>query len=124
MGDAMEQDRPNERGDAFETVRREERARVGVDIAARLGDRGVTLTGSESSDELVTLLESVEAFERAVQAKGGDLMVDEPPDTANIQPDDVDFALPQRTADETVAHYMRRIREATLIVEGHPPLSE
>ena len=122
MGDAMEQDRPNERGDAFETGRREERARVGVDIAARLGDRGVTLTGSESSEELVTLLETVEAFERAVQAKGGDLMVDEPRDTANIQPDDADFALPQRAADETVARYVRRIREATITVEGHPPL--
>lgn len=123
MGDAMEQDRPNERGDAFETGRRAERARVGLDIAARLSDRGVTLTGSESSDELVTLLESVEAFERAVQAKGGDLMVDEAPDAANPQPDDVDFALPQRAADETVVQYVRRIREATATVEGHPPLT-
>jgi hypothetical protein len=123
MGDAMEQDRPNERGDAFETGRREERARVGVDIAARLSDRGVTLTGSESGDELVTLLESVEGFERAVQAKGGDLMVDEAPDAANPQPDDVHFTLPQRAADETVAQYVRRIREATITVEGHPPLT-
>lgn len=123
MGDAMEQDRPNERGDAFETGRREERARIGMDIAARLGDRGVTLTGNESSDELVTLLETVEAFERAVQAKGGDLMVDEAPDAANPQPDDVHFALPQRTDDENVARYVRRIREATATVEGHPPLT-
>jgi hypothetical protein len=122
MGDAMEQDRPNERADAFETGRREERARVGLDIASRLTDRGVTLTGSESSEELVTLLETVEGFERAVQAKGGDLMVDEPPDTRNIQPDDVDFALPQRAADESVAQYVRRIRQATITVERHPPL--
>jgi hypothetical protein len=123
MADAMEQDRPNERDDAFETGRREERARIGLDIASRLSDRGVTLTGSESSDELVRLLETVEAFERAVQAKGGDLMVDEAPDAANPQPDDVDFALPQRTADETVAQYVRRIGEATATVEGHPPLT-
>lgn len=123
MGDAMEQDRPNERGDALEPERREERARVGLDIAARLSDRGVTLTGSESSDELVTLLESVEAFERAVQSKGGDLMVDEAPDAANPQPDDVHFAIPQRAADETAFQYVRRIREATATVEGHPPLT-
>ncbi len=124
MGDAMEQDRPNERGDAFETARRAERARVGLDIAARLGDRGVMLTGNESSNELVTLLETVEGFERAVQAKGGDLMIDEAPDAANPQPDDVHFALPQRAADETVAQYIRRIREATITVEGHPPLTD
>jgi hypothetical protein len=122
MGDAMEQDRPNERSDAFETGRREERARVGVDIAGRLTDRGVALTGNESSDELVTLLETLEEFERAVQAKGGDLMVDERSDTGTVQPDDEDFAVPPRGADETVGQYVRRLREATRTVERHPPL--
>jgi hypothetical protein len=122
MSDAMEHDRHNERGDAFEPARREERARIGVDIAARLTDRGVTVTGSESSEELVTLLESLEEFERAVQAKGGDLMVDERRDTATVQPDDADFAVPPRAADETVGQYVRRLREATGTVERHPPL--
>lgn len=123
MSDAMEQDRQSEREDAFEPARREERARIGVDIAARLTDRGVTLTGSESSDELVTLLEALEEFERAVQAKGGDLMVDERRNGASIQPDDVDFAVPPRSADESVGRYVRRLHEATGTVERHPPLT-
>jgi hypothetical protein len=118
----MEQDRPNERGGAFEASRREERARVGVDIAARLTDRGVSLTGSESSEELVTLLEALEEFERAVQAKGGDLMVDERSDRGTVQPDDEHFAVPPRGADESVRQYIRRLREATRTVEHHPPL--
>jgi hypothetical protein len=122
MTDAMGHERHNERDQAFEQPRREERERIGVDIAGRLTDRGVTLTGSESSDELVTLLEALEAFERAVQAKGGDLMVDERRDAANLQPDDVHFGLPPRGADETVGQYVRRLGEATAMVQQHPPL--
>lgn len=104
MRDALEQDRGEERHD--------ERERVGHDIAARLSDRGVTLTGDESSEELVTLLEALERFERAVQAKGGDLMVDEGPASANLQPDDARFVLPRRSADESVRRYIERIEEA------------
>ncbi|MGQ0712138.1 MAG: hypothetical protein ACT4PJ_00245 [Gemmatimonadaceae bacterium] len=122
MSHAKEPGRHNEREDAFESARRDERKRVGLDIAGRLEERGVTLTGTESSDDLVTLLEALEAFERAVQAKGGDLMVDERRDTANVQPDDVHFALPPRAADESVAQYVRRLREATVTVDEHPPL--
>ena len=44
----------------------------------------------------MTLLESVERFELAVESRGGDLMVDEGPHGVTREPDDVHFVLPQR----------------------------
>ena len=123
MSDAMEQDRRNERSEANDPARRLERERVGQDIAARLSERGVDVTGDESSEELVSLLETLERFERAVQAKGGDLMVDEGPSAARLQPDDRQFVIPTRTADESVSRYIARIEEATRGVEQHPPIA-
>ena len=114
MVDGLEQDRGEERSD--------ERARVGMDIAARLSARGVVLTGDESSEELVNLLEALERFERAVQAKGGDLMVDEGPPNAELQPDDASFVLPRRADDESVSRYLRRIDEGTSAIEGRPTM--
>ena len=110
MTDAMEQERGEERSD--------ERDRVGIEIAARLTSRGVGLTGGESSEELVTLLEALERFERAVQAMGGDLMVDEGPRDAKLQPDDASFVLPRRADDESVGRYLRRVDEATGALEA------
>ena len=115
MTDAIEQDRGDERHD--------ERERVGLDIAARLSDRGVVLTGEESSEDLVSLLEAVERFERAVQAKGGDLMVDEGPQRSKLQPDDAEFVIPSRAADESVGRYIRRVDEAASGIEQRPPLT-
>ena len=112
MTDAMTQGPGDERNEKNDPGRRLERERIGVDIAARLSHRGVSLTGEESSEELVTLLETVERFERAVQAKGGDLMVDEGPADAELQPDDPNFVLPRRADDESVRQYVRRIEEA------------
>jgi organic radical activating enzyme len=112
MSDTLEHDRGEERSD--------ERERVGIDIAARLSDRGVSLTGGESSEELVSLLEALERFERAVQAKGGDLMVDEGPSDAKLQPDDAAFVLPRRADDESVGRYIRRIEEATNAIGERP----
>lgn len=122
MTDAMG---PDQRGDRTETndlSHRMERERVGVDIAARLNDRGVGLTGDESSEDLVTLLEVVERFERAVQAKGGDLMVDEGPSDAKLQPDDAQFVIPRRADDESVIRYIRRVEEATGAIEQRPSI--
>ncbi len=113
MSDAIDEGRRDGRNEANDPARRSERERIGVDIAARLSDRGVSLTGEESSEEIVTLLEALERFERAVQAKGGDLMVDEGPADAKLQPDDPNFVLPRRADDESVRQYVRRIEEAT-----------
>jgi hypothetical protein len=93
----------------------DERARAAGEIAVRLSRRGVRLTGRESGEQLVTLLEAVERFERAVERGGGDLMLDEPlrdDGEAPIQPDDAAFVLPTRAGSESIEEYTGRIAEA------------
>ena len=75
----------------------------------RLDMRGIDASDG-SSESVVELLEAVEAFERAVIAAGGDLMVDTPPST---QPDNARFVLPRRSGDESVLDFTKRVRAAT-----------
>jgi sugar phosphate isomerase/epimerase len=96
-------------------------ARVTQNFAARLRQRGVALNDDESPDEIVRLLEAVEAFERAVESRGGDLMVDEPPARGAVQPDDPAFLIPARTDDESVAAYLERLSAATEAVRKRSP---
>ncbi len=97
----------------------QERAEVVAELAAKLRRRGVELTGKETSDEVGDLLDAVEDWEAIVERQGGDLYVDEGGD----EPDNPDFVLPKRRADERVAQYIRRIEEATEVLRhgGHPP---
>jgi len=55
----------------------EQRSAAVVEVAARLRTRGITVTGAERPEELADLLSAVERFEAAVEAHGGDLMVDD-----------------------------------------------
>ena len=80
---------------------RDEVRRVMLETADRLRQRGVLLTGRESDDELVSLLDAVEEYELAVEQRGGDLMMDEPPEGETAEPDDVHFALPRRGERES-----------------------
>jgi hypothetical protein len=82
----------------------------------------VLLTGGESSEELVALLEAVECFERAVVSRGGDLFVDEGPGGVTREPDDVHFVLPRRKPEEPVASYLLRVTDAISTVFYHPPI--
>jgi hypothetical protein len=102
--------------------RREELQRAMEETSARLRARGVHLTGRESSEELVALLEAVERFERAVEQRGGDLFVDEGPGGVTREPDDVHFILPRRQPHESVASYLSRLDVATRVVLEHPPI--
>jgi hypothetical protein len=99
-----------------DTTGDEERARVANELAARLSQRGVSLTGHETGEQLVTLLEAVERFEEAVERAGGDLMMDEPlhdDGNAPIQPDNAAFVLPRRVGSESIEEFVLRISEAT-----------
>jgi hypothetical protein len=88
--------------------------RVREEVTARLDSRGVRTTAADSPEELVQLLEAVEAFEDAVERHGGDLMVDEPVSRGKApQPDDILFVLPSRDDGEAAAAYVARIDEAT-----------
>src|SRR2546428_6398027 len=71
----------------------EERAAAVAEVAARLRSRGMALTGAEDPGDLADLLSAVERFEAAVEAHGGDLMVD---DLKSSRPDDRHFVVPRR----------------------------
>jgi broad specificity phosphatase PhoE len=96
-------------------------ARVSQELAGRLRARGVTVHDDDTSEALVRILEGVEAFERAVEARGGDLMVDEPPAHHAGQPDDPHFLLPSRGDDESFAAYTGRLAAATARIRRHKP---
>jgi hypothetical protein len=88
-----------------------------AEARGRLRSRGVTLTGAERPEELGDLLDAVERFEAAVEAHGGDLMVD---DLKSVQPDDAHFVLPRRSKSEAIRPYIGRIVEATARLRDHP----
>lgn len=91
---------------------------MALEGVARLRSRGIVLTGRETNDELAALLTAVERFEVAVEAHGGDLMVD---DLKSSRPDDVHFVLPRRGLQEGMRVYIARINEATTRLLRHPP---
>ena len=90
------------------------------EVIGRLSSLGVWLSGRESSEVLVQMLEAIERFEEAVRGKGGDLMVDEPPAGLAGQPDAPEFGLPRRRADERAADYVQRLEAATEAVRRSP----
>jgi len=91
--------------------------RAAAEVADRLRQRGVPVTGAERSDDLADLLSAVERFEKAVEAHGGDLMVD---DLKSPQPDDRHFVLPRREHAESIRSYIIRIDGATEGLRRHP----
>lgn len=82
--------------------------------------RGIPLSGNERPEELADLLSAVERFEAAVEARGGDLMVD---DLQSSQPDDRHFVLPPRGPNQTLRDYIAHVDGATAKVRDHPNLS-
>jgi hypothetical protein len=94
-----------------------ERAAAAAEVSARLRSRGVAVTGGESPEDLVDLLSAVERFEAAVEAHGGDLMVD---DLKSSRPDDSHFVMPRRVPREAVRAYIGRIDAARAALSSHP----
>lgn len=93
---------------------------VAQEVADRLRRRGIPLSGDERPEDLADLLAAVERFEQAVEARGGDLMVD---DLNSSQPDDAHFVLPPRYSDESVRDYIARVDVATDITRQHPDIT-
>src|SRR5213075_603730 len=90
---------------------------VAAEVADRLRRRGIPLSGDERPEDLVDLLSAVERFEAAVEAHGGDLMVD---DLKSSSPDDPHFVVPRRAPGEVVRAYIGRIDAATAGLRRHP----
>ena len=95
----------------------EARTAAAAEVTARLRARGIAVTGAENPEDLVNLLSAVERFEGAVEAHGGDLMVD---DLKSAQPDDRHFVVPQRGRGEGLRAYIGRIDAATAGLRHHP----
>lgn len=102
----------------------EEVKRVSGQMAGRLAARGVRLTGRERPEELVQIEDAIERFEAAVEARGGDLMMDEGPPGRTPQPDDPHFALPLRREHQSVAQYLERLARTTDDIRRHPPRAQ
>lgn len=99
--------------------RDESLAAVSLQVAGRLHRRGIDVTGKESPEDLADLLSAVERFERLVEARGGDLMVD---DLQSSEPDDPHFVLPERRPAEPLRDYISRIEAAADRLKGHPSI--
>jgi hypothetical protein len=100
-------------------VRTEELARVNAEVADRLRRRGIGVTGRERPEELADLLDAVERFEVEVEARGGDLMVD---DLGSSEPDDPHFVLPAWASGESIRDYIERIQRASGEIRRHPSI--
>ena len=90
-----------------------EMQRVREQLAARLLNRGVRVHTQDTADALGTLTEAVEGFEAVVEARGGDLMLDEPPIGQIADPDNPAFVLPDRASNESAHSYASRIDTLT-----------
>jgi hypothetical protein len=90
--------------------RRDDQRRAVAEAVVRLRSRAIDVGEDERAEDVVRLLEAVEAFERAVQARGGDLMVNTPPSS---RPENPNFVLPRRRDDETMRDFIERVRRAT-----------
>jgi hypothetical protein len=69
----------------------EEERHARQEVEYRLSERGIRVERSDGDEEVVELLDAVERFEAAVEAKGGDLFVNrigssEPEDAAFVPP--------------------------------------
>jgi hypothetical protein len=105
----MRQESFEEQQEDLDPHRREERDAAALENAGRLRQRGVLLTGRETSSQLDDLMTGVERFEAAVVARGGDLFVNTP---FSDQPESPEFVIPQRLPGEDPEAYAARINAA------------
>jgi hypothetical protein len=110
----MREESYEEQQEDLDPHRREERDSASLENTGRLAQKGVLLTGTESSAELDDLATAVERFEASVVARGGDLFVNTP---FSDEPEDPRFVIPQRLVGEDAEAYAARINEAAQQLE-------
>jgi len=89
--------------------RLDEERHARVEAEYRLRERGIAVTAEDGDEEVADLLDAVERFEAAVEAKGGDLFVDR---IGSSEPENPAFVPPEREPGESAADYRRRIEAA------------
>jgi hypothetical protein len=110
----MSQESFEEQQEALDPHRREERNAAAVELGGRLRQKGVLLTGRETTAQLDDLMTAIDRFEGAVIARGGDLFVNMP--TSN-PPENPEFVVPQRLPGEDAEAYGARINSAASRLE-------
>jgi hypothetical protein len=76
----------------------------------RLSERDIGVEAADSDEEVADLLDAIERFEAAVEARGGDLFVNR---IGSSEPEDPAFVPPERQPGESATAYRRRIEAAT-----------
>jgi hypothetical protein len=105
----MTQESFEEQQEALDPHRREERSGAALELAGRIRQKGLLLTGRETSAQLDDLMTAIDRFEAAVIVRGGDLFVNMP--TSN-PPENPEFVIPGRVPGEDAEAYAARINEA------------
>jgi hypothetical protein len=75
----------------------------------RLSERGIKVEPTDTDEEVADVLDAIERFEGAVEAKGGDLFVNR---IGSTEPEDPTFVPPVRRPGESATDYGRRIAAA------------
>ncbi|HJQ10009.1 MAG TPA: hypothetical protein VJ840_03185 [Gemmatimonadaceae bacterium] len=110
----MRQESFEEQQEDLDPHRREERDSAAQEISGRISQRGVLLTGRETSSQLDDLSTAIDRFEAAVVARGGDLFINTP---SSDPPENPDFVIPRRVSGEDAEAYAARINEAAARLE-------
>jgi hypothetical protein len=108
------QDRSEQLNEMLDPHRREEIASAATEISGRLLQKGIDVSADEDPALLGDLLSAVDRFEGAVINRGGDLMVNSPNST---DPQNPEYVIPTRNADEDLQAYIARINQAASRVE-------
>jgi hypothetical protein len=98
-----------EQQEALDPHRREERDAAAMETGGRIRQKGVILSGRETSAQVDDLLSAIDRFEAAAIARGGDLMVNTP---TSSPPENPEFVIPGRENGEDVDVYALRIQTA------------
>ena len=110
----MREESFEEQQEALDPHRREERDAAVLELAGRIRQKGVLLTGRETSGQLDDLMTAMDRFEAAVVARGGDLFVNTP---FSDQPERPEFVIPRRLTGEDAEAYASRINAAAQRLE-------
>ena len=110
----MREESFEEQQEVLDPHRRQERDAASLEIAGRIRQKGVLLSGRETSSQLDDIMTAIDRFEGAVIARGGDLFVNTP---FSDQPESPAFVLPRRLPSEDAETYASRINEAAQRLE-------
>jgi hypothetical protein len=86
--------------------RAEERRHTRDELEARLRERRIPLSGDESDEDVLLIVNAMETFEARLAQLGEDSFVNTP---ESSQPDDKSLVLPHRNDDEGASAYAARI---------------